>query len=193
MASMFFLSLQDTKRGPVSAGSPRSSAGRWSTYRYFGPTRNLLKVCSWFLYWGYKRVYQSDESVEPCGPKATSRRWLLFWKKEKSPELLRRNGSGDFYIFYIICTESLKPQQIQGILFVCQKTPTLKAAGSNPVGRTMISWQTQGLESAYLQGFVNFPFSHNLVKTLLYWTWTPLLLNISMRLDTASGLCLLLS
>ena len=49
-----------------------------------------------------------------------------------------RNGSADFSIFSEICADSLKALQSQGVTFVCQRTPTLKAAGSNPVGRTKI-------------------------------------------------------
>ena len=54
-------------------------------------------------------------------------------------ESLWRKDFGGFPIRLEICAELLKVLQTQGFGFVCQKTPTLKAAGSNPVGRTMIS------------------------------------------------------
>lgn len=55
--------------------------------------------------------------------------------RQKSAELLQRNGFSNFPFLAKICTESLKVLQLQGFLPVCQKTPALKAAGSNPVGR----------------------------------------------------------
>jgi len=55
---------------------------------------------------------------------------------QKTVKLLWRNGSIICPDFSEICAESLKVLQIQDFPFVCQKTPTLKAAGSNPVGRT---------------------------------------------------------
>ena len=51
-------------------------------------------------------------------------------------ESLRHKGSADLSVWSEICAKLLKVLQIQSFPFVCKKTPTLKAAGSNPVGRT---------------------------------------------------------
>ena len=47
-----------------------------------------------------------------------------------------------------ICTNWLKPLQIQGFPFDGQQTPTHKAAGSNPVGRTKTrkQYRSKGLK-----------------------------------------------
>lgn len=50
---------------------------------------------------------------------------------------------------------------------------THEATGSSPVVSTMISWQTQGPERGYLQGFVNFSFSTHMRK--FYFTGFELL------------------
>ena len=56
--------------------------------------------------------------------------------RKKLLESLWYKDFSSFNIFYAICAESLKVLRIQGLPFVCQKTPTLKAAGSSPVRRT---------------------------------------------------------
>ncbi len=55
---------------------------------------------------------------------------------QKPVEPLRRNGSTGSSNSSEICAGPLKVLQSQGFPFVCLKTPTLKAAGSTPVGRT---------------------------------------------------------
>ncbi len=67
---------------------------------------------------------------------------------QRTVEPLRRNSSIVCPDFSEICAESLKALQLQGFPFVCQKTPTLKAAGSNPVGRTI----TRKYEPCILSG-----------------------------------------
>ena len=52
---------------------------------------------------------------------------------QRPMESLRHKGSSGVPIWLEICVKSLKVLQLQGFPFVCQKTPTLKAAGSNPV------------------------------------------------------------
>lgn len=51
-------------------------------------------------------------------------------------ESLRHKGPTDLSIWSEICAKLLKVLQIQSFPFVCQKTPTLKATGLNPIGRT---------------------------------------------------------
>ena len=57
--------------------------------------------------------------------------------RQKPAESLHRKDSASLSICSEICAGLLKALRIQGLYFVCQKTPTLKAAGSNPVGRTI--------------------------------------------------------
>ena len=59
--------------------------------------------------------------------------------RQKPMESLRCKDSIGLSILLSVCAKSLKALQTQGFHFVCQKTPTLKAAGSNPVGRTKSS------------------------------------------------------
>ena len=47
---------------------------------------------------------------------------------QRPMESLRHKGSSGVPIWLEICVKSLKVLQLQGFPFVCQKTPTLKAA-----------------------------------------------------------------
>ena len=50
---------------------------------------------------------------------------------------------GVFYKWWKICATQLKPLRHNGFSFDGLRTPTLKAAGSNPVGRTNTKKDTQ--------------------------------------------------
>ena len=63
----------------------------------------------------------------------------IFENRRNALKPLQRNGFNGRLLSPEICAESLKALLSQGFPFVCQKTPTLKAAGSNPVGRTKSS------------------------------------------------------
>lgn len=80
---------------------------------------------------------------------------------------------GVFYKWWKICATQLKPLRHNGFSFDGLITPTLKAAGSNPVGRTKMNdptrfeqivvtvhvrWGHLMPESLALQGFLVFLF-----------------------------------
>ena len=60
----------------------------------------------------------------------------IFENRRNALKPLQRNGFNGRLLSPEICAESLKALLSQGFPFVCQKTPTLKATGLNPVGRT---------------------------------------------------------
>ena len=64
-------------------------------------------------------------------------------KAKKAGNLCAAKVSRLFDIFRPICAKALKPLRRKAFSFDCLRTPTPKAAGSNPVGHT-IRWKQFG-------------------------------------------------